>query len=65
MVLSQAPAAEANDPMLGQILESLSRYIANHPERLQTLDTHLVQRLQSLTSGIDVDLDAPLSPDGE
>ncbi|MCE1186641.1 MAG: hypothetical protein LWW92_13660 [Rhodocyclales bacterium] len=32
---------------------------------LQTIDASLVQRLQSLTAGIEVDLDAPLSADDE
>ena len=35
--------------------------IANHPERLQTLDFSFVQCLQSLTASIDVDLDVPLA----
>ncbi|RIK28367.1 MAG: regulator, partial [Chloroflexi bacterium] len=43
----------------------LARDIANHPERLQAVDASFVQRLQSLTGGIDVDLDAPLSADDE
>ena len=39
--------------------------IAEHPERLQALDTSFVERLQSLTTDIEVDLDAPLSADDE
>lgn len=65
VVLSRAQAAEADDPVLGQFLGFLSRDIARHPEHLQALDTNFVQRLQSLTRGIDVDLDAPLSADDE
>jgi len=65
VVLSRAQAAEADDPVLGQFLDFLSRDIARHPEHLQALDTRFVQRLQLLTHGIEVDLDAPLSADDE
>ena len=43
----------------------LSRDIAGHPERLQSPDAGWVQRIQSLTGVIEVDLDAPLSADDE
>ena len=65
VVLSRAEVPEANDPVLGQFLAFLSRDIAEHPDRLQVLDASFVQRLQSLTMGIEVDLDAPLSADDE
>ncbi len=65
VVLTRAESAEEDDPVLGQFLGFLSRDIANHPERLQTIDASFVQRLQSLTGGIEVDLDAPLSADDE
>ena len=65
VVLTRAESAEEDDPVLGQFLGFLSRDIANHPERLQTIDASFVQRLQSLTGGIEVDLDAPLSAGDE
>ena len=65
VVLTRAESAEEDDQVLGQFLGFLSRDIANHPERLQTIDASFVQRLQSLTGGIEVDLDAPLSADDE
>jgi antitoxin PrlF len=49
--------------VLGQFLGFLSRDISEHPDRLQALDASFVLRLQSLTKGIEVDLDAPLSAD--
>ena len=52
-----------DDPVLGQFLGFLARDIANHPERLQAIDAGLVQRLQSLTGGVEVDLNAALSAD--
>jgi len=65
VVLTRAEASEGDDPVLGQFLGFLARDIASHPERLRTVDAGLVQRLQSLVSGIEVDLDAPLTADDE
>ncbi len=65
VVLTRAEASEGDDPVLGAFLGFLARDIATHPERLQTIDASLVQRLQSLTGGTEVDLDAPLSMDDE
>jgi antitoxin PrlF len=65
VVLSRAEVSENDDPVLGQFLSFLSRDMAEHPERLQALDAGFVQRLQSLTTGIEVDLDAPLSANDE
>ncbi len=65
VVLSRADTSEEDDPVLGQFIGFLARDIANHPERLQSIDAGFVQRLQSLTDGIEVDLDATLSVDDE
>ncbi len=65
VVLSRAEVVEVDDPLLGQFLEFLSHDIAQHPERLQSLDGSLVERLQALTKGAEVALDAPLSADDE
>ncbi len=65
VVLTRAQANDSDDPVLGAFLVFLARDIATNPERLQTIDASLVQRLQALTGGIEVDLDAPLSADDE
>ena len=65
VVLSRVETTEEDDPVLGRFLGFLSRDIANHPERLQTVDTSLVQRIHSLVGGLEVDLDAVLSADDE
>jgi antitoxin PrlF len=65
VVLTRVDASEVDDPVLGQFLGFLSRDIASHPERLQAIDSTFVQRIQSLTGGIGIDLDAPLSADDE
>ena len=65
VVLSRVETAEEDDPVLGQFLDFLSRDIANHPERLQSIDAGFVQRLRVLTCGVEVDLDVALSADDE
>jgi len=65
VVLTRAEPSEGDDPVIGQFLTFLARDIASHPERLQAVDTSLVQHLQSLIGDIQVDLDAPLSADDE
>lgn len=65
VVLTRAETSEGDDPVLGQFLSFLAQDIASHPERLQSVDAALVQRLQSLVGGVEVDLDAPLSADDE
>jgi len=65
VVLSRADTSKGDDPVLGQFIGFLARDIANHPERLHSLDAGFVQRLQSLTDGIEVDLYAALSVEDE
>jgi antitoxin PrlF len=65
VVLSRVETAEEDDPVLGQFLDFLSRDMANHPERLQSIDAGFVQRLRVLTRGVEVDLDVALSADDE
>lgn len=65
VVLTRVETSDGDDPVLGQFLGFLARDIAKHPERLQAIDAGFVQRLQSLTGGVEVDLDAALSADDE
>ncbi len=65
VVLSRAEPNKESDPVLASFLGFLARDIASHPEHLQAIDAGLVQRLQSLTGGIEVDLDAALPADDE
>lgn len=65
VVLTRAEAFEGDDPVLGHFLSFLARDIASHPERLQAVDVHFAQRIQSLVGGMDVDLDVALSADDE
>ena len=65
VVLTRAQASQAEDPVVGAFLDFLALDIANHPQRLQAIDAGLVQRLQALTRGAKLDLDAALPADGE
>jgi len=65
VVLSRVEITEEDDPVLGRFLGFLSRDIANHPKRLQTVDASFVQRIHSLVGGLEVDLDGALSADDE
>lgn len=67
VVLKRVETLHSDDPVLGDFLGFLTADIARHPERLQSLDASLVQRIQSLAAGVDgdLDLDAALSADDE
>lgn len=65
VVLTRVKASDGDDPVLGQFLDFLAADITRHPERLQSIDAGFVQRLRSLVNGVEVDLDAALSPDDE
>jgi antitoxin PrlF len=60
-----ADNAEGDDPVLGQFLGFLARDVASHPERLQLVDASFVRRIQSLTRGVEIDLESPLLADDE
>jgi len=56
---------EAADPALVPFLDLLVRDIANRPEALVPLSEELVIRIERLTAGVAVDLDAPIEGDVE
>lgn len=65
VLLTRATPVVEDDPVLDNFLGFLASDMANHPDHLHALDTALIGRLQSLVGQIDVDLDAPLSPEDE
>lgn len=65
VVLTRVSDGVAEDPVLGRFLGFLAYDIAAHPERLQAVDEPFVKRVKSLVTGVEVDLDAPLSEDDE
>jgi antitoxin PrlF len=62
VVLSRVELTETDDPSPEQFLSFLTDDLAQHPERLHTIDSSLVQRIRSLVDGVDVDLNTVLSP---
>lgn len=65
VVLTRVAAGESGDPALTPFLGFLARDLADHPERLQAVDAGLAQRIQALVGDVEVELDAPLSANGE
>jgi antitoxin PrlF len=54
---------EATDPALAPFLKLLARDIASCPEALVPLPKTLPARIERLTAGVAVDLDAPIEGD--
>ena len=48
---------------LSPFLRFLDADIKAHPERIQSFDADLLNRIQDLVGDFEIDLDAPLSPD--
>jgi len=65
VVLTRAVPSGDDDPVIGEFLGFLARDIAEHPERLQAIDAGLVQRLQAMTTGVEINLDAALPAEDE
>lgn len=61
VLLTRVNHDQGVDPVLGQFLDFLARDMANNPQRIKALDTGLVQRIQSLTAEVEMDIDTPLS----
>jgi antitoxin PrlF len=62
--ISRADQAES-DPVLGKFLNFLARDMEKNPQHLQAISSDLVSHVQSLVSGVDLDLDAPLLDEDE
>ncbi len=54
---------DATDPALAPFLDLLARDIASRPESLVPLPKALMDRVERLTAGVEVDLDAPILGD--
>src|SRR5437868_4580825 len=53
--------ATEDDPILGRFLNFLADDIKNNPSHIQLFSQTLIDRANNLTSGMEIDLDAPLS----
>ncbi len=63
--ISRADQAEENDPVLGRFLNFLAQDMQQNPQHIQAMSSELVSHVQSLVSGVDLDLDAPLLDEDE
>lgn len=61
--ISRKEQESEDDPVIDSFLSFLARDMQHHPERIQPLDASLFARAESLTDGMDIDLDAPLTDD--
>ena len=64
IVISRIDPAE-EDPVIGNFLAFLSQDMETHPQRIQAIGSEVVDHIQSLVEGVDVDLDAPLLDEDE
>lgn len=54
-----------DDPALGQFLSFLAKDISDNPQHLSAISNDLVGRVQALVTGVELDLDSPLSDEDE
>ena len=64
VTLSRAESNE-DDPALNAFLSFLGNDIEQHPETIQALSPDMRTSIQSLTEGVDLDLNAPLDEDDD
>jgi len=64
VVLTRA-TNEGDDPALGLFQDFLARDVSEHPKLFLAVEDAGMQRIQSLTKGVEVDLDASLQEDDE
>ena len=57
--------AEKDDPVLGKFLSFIVNDITKNPLHIHTINPALIARAKSLITGVNVDLDAPLSDEDE
>ncbi len=64
VMLSRVEATES-DPVMESFLTFIANDMHNHPEKLQPLSTSMRDKVVSLTSDIELDLDKKLSSEDE
>jgi antitoxin PrlF len=62
--LSRVEQTES-DPVIEEFLNFLARDMEKNPQHLQAVSSDLVKHVQSLASGVEVNLDAPLLDEDE
>ncbi len=54
-----------NDPILTQFLDFLAEDMKHNPQNIKAISSDFVNRVQSLVSEVNLDLDVPLSEEDE
>ncbi|PPD43750.1 MAG: regulator [Methylobacter sp.] len=65
VLLTRGQETNGDDPVLGDFLQFLANDMVANPTHLQPVSESLLDDIQTLTSGIQVDLDAPLAAEDE
>lgn len=58
-------AEQEEDPVIENFLNFLAQDMSKNPQNIKPITSNLFNRIKSLTDGIEVDLDAPLSEEDE
>lgn len=64
VIMSRANPAE-DDPVLAKFLTFLAADISQNPQNVSAIDSNLLDRVQTLVSNVEIDLDGPLSDEDE
>ena len=64
VLISRADQAE-DDPVLTRFLTFLADDIIRNPQNVSAVDCELLNRIRSLVSDVEIDLDSPLSDEDE
>ncbi|MEM5516319.1 type II toxin-antitoxin system PrlF family antitoxin [Henriciella sp. AS95] len=64
-VVLQKDNGDEEDPAMVAFLSFLARDMEANPQRVEPLGAEFMARVASLTQDVEIDLDAPLSPDDE
>lgn len=62
-VIMEAKKDETDDPAIAAFLNLLEQDIATRPNAVSEIPPQLMEKMQLLTAGIEVDLDAPIDED--
>ncbi|KMT64157.1 type II toxin-antitoxin system PrlF family antitoxin [Catenovulum maritimum] len=64
-VLLSRSVETQEDPIVESFLAFVASDMQNHPEKIQPLSASMRERIEMLTAGIELDLDAPLADEDE
>lgn len=64
VVISKKEPIE-DDPAIGSFLKFIETDMTNNPQHIQVIRPELVENIQALVAGVEIDLDSPLSDEDE